>query len=326
MFYTYLIKCNPTNEFYYGVRYSRKADSKELWKSYFTSSKVVKERISIFGKDAFTYSIRRVFTCSKKARIWEDKVLRRLKVIERPEFLNKNYGICFDQRGTIKGMKMVKFLKTGEFRMVERNMALYLVNEGIAVLKGLDKPEDFGMKVSLGLKGYKKTLQHLKNISSSQKGRKYGTLEERYGVVRANEISEKISISVSKYNEHNTSPSKGKTYEEIYGTEKAGKLKEARSLVLKNNNPGKKMKGKTYEELYGSEQAAILKENRSKVGKSNRKVYVVYEEGIEVFRGERLEAEKFISKQFQLPRSNILYKKELLNSNNIMVETLKEHH
>lgn len=42
IFYTYLIKCIPTGEYYYGVRYSVNSNPDELQKTYFTSSKVVK--------------------------------------------------------------------------------------------------------------------------------------------------------------------------------------------------------------------------------------------------------------------------------------------
>lgn len=43
MFYTYLVGWNKLNKWYYGVRFSDKADPIELWKTYFTSSKRVKE-------------------------------------------------------------------------------------------------------------------------------------------------------------------------------------------------------------------------------------------------------------------------------------------
>ncbi len=326
MFYTYLIRCIPTNEFYYGVRYSKKSNPNELWKTYFTSSEVVKDRIKMFGKNEFEYVVRKEFKSPKAARMWENKVLRRMRVKERPEFLNKSYGICFDEpRSTNAGKRMVLFLDTGEYKFVEPNLAFYLEQNKIAVIQGMEKPEDFGKKVSTGLKGYKKTEDHIEKIALPQRGRKYGSIENRYGVERAAEISEKISISLTDYHKNNPNHLSGKTYEEAYGHDKASELKEVRSYFFINNNPGKKMKGKTYEELYGPEKTDALKKNRSAAGKKNKKIYVVYLNNTEVFRGGRLETEQFITQEFQLPPSNILYKKELLTSRNITVQTLSMH-
>jgi hypothetical protein len=175
------------------------------------------------------------------------------------------------------------------------------------------------------MKGCKKSEDHIEKISQQQRGRKYGSNEDRYGPERAAEISEKRSVSLSNYSKNNPNHLSGKTYEEVYGHDKASELKEVRSEFLTNNNPGKKMKGKTYEELYGPEKTEALKKNRAAVGEKNKKIYVVYLNNTEVFRGGRLETEQFITQKFQLPPSNILYKKELLTSRNITVQTLNMH-
>jgi len=60
---------------------------------------------------------------------------------------------------------------------------------------------------------------------------------------------------------------KGKTYEEIYGEEKAKELRMKKSIALKDK-PNLFSKGKTYEELYGFEKAEILRKLRSKCFKS----------------------------------------------------------
>jgi hypothetical protein len=56
---------------------------------------------------------------------------------------------------------------------------------------------------------------------------------------------------------------KGKTYEEIYGIERA---KEIKKLGSKNNY----LKGKTYEEVYGIEKAEKLKKKLKKYGKRSK--------------------------------------------------------
>lgn len=58
--YVYKVKCDPTGEFYFGARFSIFPDNKfsfktDFWKSYFTSSKLILERINTYGFDAFSY-------------------------------------------------------------------------------------------------------------------------------------------------------------------------------------------------------------------------------------------------------------------------------
>lgn len=90
--YTYLIKCNPTNQYYYGVRYAKNCNPSDLWVNYFTSSTMVKVLIKRYGKDAFSIDIRRTFQCARDALIWEEKVLHRMKVLTDMRCINANIG------------------------------------------------------------------------------------------------------------------------------------------------------------------------------------------------------------------------------------------
>lgn len=95
MAYTYLIGWKKYNKFYYGVRFSKKSDPAELWVSYFTSSKHVKT----FAKDhgaPDVVQIRKVFRDVNKARLWESKVLTKMKVIENEKWLNKTNNKSID--------------------------------------------------------------------------------------------------------------------------------------------------------------------------------------------------------------------------------------
>ena len=56
------IKHNPTNTLYYGVQYSKNCNPTNLWKTYFTSSEYVSSLIKEYGKDSFSYEIRKTFT------------------------------------------------------------------------------------------------------------------------------------------------------------------------------------------------------------------------------------------------------------------------
>ncbi len=91
--YTYLIKCLPENKVYYGVRYARGCSPDDLWTSYYTSSSVIKEKISTYGKDSFVIEIRQIFDSVKKARQWENRVLKRIDAVCREDFYNKTDNI-----------------------------------------------------------------------------------------------------------------------------------------------------------------------------------------------------------------------------------------
>ena len=88
--YTYLIYCKTTKQYYYGVRYSKNCNPKDLWKSYFTSSNYVRELITKYGKNDFLFEVRKTFSNSYRARCWEQKVLTKLNVVKRNDFINKN--------------------------------------------------------------------------------------------------------------------------------------------------------------------------------------------------------------------------------------------
>src|ERR1035437_7045997 len=89
--YTYLLHHIPTDTYYYGVKYSRNSDPNTFWVKYFTSSKkLIPLYRTLFGDDSFEFEIRRVFDDKMKAREWEHKVLRRMKVLQKPHiWLNR---------------------------------------------------------------------------------------------------------------------------------------------------------------------------------------------------------------------------------------------
>jgi len=89
--YTYHIAWSNINKHYYGVRYAKGCNPKDLWVSYFTSSKLVTKHRKKYGEPDII-EIRRTFDNSHKAIIWESKVLRRLKVLKNDKWLNANIG------------------------------------------------------------------------------------------------------------------------------------------------------------------------------------------------------------------------------------------
>jgi len=89
--YTYLIGWKQHNKWYYGVRYAKGCHPRDLWKTYFTSSKLVKQLVKMFG-DPDIIQVRRIFNCPIKACNWEITVLRRLNVPNNIKFLNGHRG------------------------------------------------------------------------------------------------------------------------------------------------------------------------------------------------------------------------------------------
>jgi hypothetical protein len=85
--YTYLIGWKNHNKWYYGVRYSSKCNPNDLWKNYFTSSKEVKLFRQNYGEPDII-EVRKTFDNSIKAKIWEEKVLRRMSVSKNDKWLN----------------------------------------------------------------------------------------------------------------------------------------------------------------------------------------------------------------------------------------------
>lgn len=87
--YTYLIGWSNLNIYYYGVRYAKNCNPKDLWVTYFTSSKHVKRFAEMNGSPDII-QIRKIFNDAKSAILWEEKVLKRMNVLYREDFLNKN--------------------------------------------------------------------------------------------------------------------------------------------------------------------------------------------------------------------------------------------
>lgn len=86
--YTYLIGWTNLNKWYYGVRFARKSKPGELWRTYFTSSKYVKE-FRVINGEPDVIQIRKTFHLKEAAIRWESKVLTKMDVIHNKKWLNR---------------------------------------------------------------------------------------------------------------------------------------------------------------------------------------------------------------------------------------------
>lgn len=332
--FTYLIKCVPTNEYYYGVRYAKGCQPSDLWSTYFTSSNKIGQRIALFGVSAFQYEIRRTFDCPHKARLWEYNVLKRINAIQDPKWLNVSNGVPFTTRilGS-QGKKLVYIYAEDKYRYLDQSTAKIIIEQNQGEIKGPPKPADHGSKVSNALKGKTKTKQHVVAIAQSLKNnpnnRGYilftngnNNIQVRQGDIVPDGYLPGSCIK----GRHFPNKNKGKSYDEIYGCEKSQDIKEQRSQFFKTNNPGKKMKGKSYEELYGVEEAARLEFIRGEIGKQNTKEYLIFHHDSLVFQGLRLEAAEFLYSQYGGNQAHNLYRKQWLADLNLRIEIQYKRH
>ena len=87
--YTYLIGWKEQQKYYYGVRYAKNCSPEDFWTKYFTSSPAVSAMRLTHG-DPDIIQIRKTFSTKEQARQWETRVLTRMNVVIREDFLNKN--------------------------------------------------------------------------------------------------------------------------------------------------------------------------------------------------------------------------------------------
>lgn len=90
--YSYFLYHKPTGLKYYGIKHAKNCHPDQLWKTYFSSSIIVKKLIAAYGTDSFEFSIRKTFKTSDQALLWEHRVLRRLNASNRQDWINRHNG------------------------------------------------------------------------------------------------------------------------------------------------------------------------------------------------------------------------------------------
>ena len=104
--YTYLIGWSRINKYYYGVQYRIGCDPSDLWTKYWTSSYMVNEYRELYGEPDII-QVRKQFTDIQPARLWEHKVLRRMKVVKNDMWINQTDNISFSVEACKKGAAAV---------------------------------------------------------------------------------------------------------------------------------------------------------------------------------------------------------------------------
>jgi len=87
--YTYLIGWSAQNKYYYGAKWAKNCNPKDLWVTYFTSSIHVKQFREQYGEPDVV-QVRKCFKTKTEAHEWEAKVLSRIQ--NKQLFLNRIFG------------------------------------------------------------------------------------------------------------------------------------------------------------------------------------------------------------------------------------------
>jgi hypothetical protein len=186
--FTYLVKHVPTNRYYYGVKFGKKCHPYDLWTKYFTSSKKVKGLIRRYGKKSFIFEIRKTFKTAQQARVWEHKVLKRLKVVYRNDFLNQSDNK--QMSSSKEARRKISLANTGKKRSEEMIIRMRIYNSG----------------KNNGMYGKKHSEKTIKKLSKLNKGKKLseetkeklrfysGKNHYMYGKKLSEETKEKIRL------------------------------------------------------------------------------------------------------------------------------------
>ena len=185
--YTYLIGWKTLQTYYYGIRYAKNCKTEELFNTYFTSSKYVKEFLQKHGTPDII-EIRKKFNDVQKAQLWESKVLRRINAKDRKDFLNKTDNKSISSE---KAMQGATKKRSKSFR---EKLSSYR--------KGKKHSEETRKKMSEaaksrkihGMSGKKHTEKTRKKLSEIGKT-KIGNKNNCYGKKHSEETKLKISLS-----------------------------------------------------------------------------------------------------------------------------------
>jgi hypothetical protein len=188
--YTYLIGWPALNKWYYGVRtaitsfclYENGCHPDELFVTYFTSSKYVKDFITKNGPPDII-QIRKIFVNDMTAaKRWESTVIRRMRCMESDIWLN---------RGNAAGEYIMD-----DAVKVKRKLAIQ------KALSGKSRPKEVRNKIRNSHLGKSLSDSHRKKLSEWQKGKpkipcseqtKRKISEKTKGLKRSEETKEKMS-------------------------------------------------------------------------------------------------------------------------------------
>ena len=167
--YTYFIGWTNLNLFYYGSRYGKGCHPTDFWQKYFTSSKRVAQ-IRLEHGDPDLIQIRKTFKTPEEAMLWEKRVLRRMKVKGRKDFLNETMGNMPTMAGK-KHSAETKAKMSSKQKGVKKNPIS--TARMIASLTGRKLSDTARKNISEGHKGIRHSAESNAKVAASKIGRKF---------------------------------------------------------------------------------------------------------------------------------------------------------
>lgn len=201
MAYTYLIICKPENKVYYGVRYAKKCSPDELGKTYFSSSKHMKKLFEKYNVSDFSFQIRKEFENTNDARNWENKVLKRMKVVQRDDFVNKTDNISICPIAALEGSKKANSNVSEKTRNKKRKSML-----------GKKMSDEAKLKMSIAKKGKPPSKNHFTSNRVLVNNKEYPSIKKFYN---ESGINIPYSSLVGKLNNNDKLAIDGYTIERI---------------------------------------------------------------------------------------------------------------
>ena len=192
--YVYLIKHKTSGLKYLGVRYAKGCNPSDLWKTYFTSSKLVKKLIDQFGKDDFFIKVIHQFPNDPESAVLKEAYYFPF-IEQRDDYLNLTYSSgCQDLRISSRAGKVggaiVHERKIGIFRNDEERKKWCVLGGNASYKNGNNKQfmfwaSDEGRKKrsSMGGKNGNFTLECV--------SRRYNCSLEEAEIIRKKEQSER---------------------------------------------------------------------------------------------------------------------------------------
>jgi len=169
--FAYLITSLIDGKRYYGIRFSKDSNPSQLWTTYFTSSKEVRDRIKKYGVDSFKAEVRKVFETPQQALNWESRFLTRINAAAREDWINRSNGYL--SMGSICTGKVKPPGYWEKWRMVRKG---HTVTEETKkkigdANRGRKQTAEANEKRRIASTGYRHSEETLKKMSEKQKAR-----------------------------------------------------------------------------------------------------------------------------------------------------------
>jgi hypothetical protein len=185
-----MIAWSSLNVKYYGVRYAKNTEPADFWVTYFTSSKIVRKFVELYG-DPDIKRIRKTFKTKEEACNWETRVLTRLKVKSRKDWLNQSENSGFigssNKSGRPKGLTNAKDA-FGNIYVVHVNDPRLKTGEFVHPTKGTKTVFD--------------TVTHnFIRVPVSEKDIRYQSVNKNHRVVLEKETNTYVRIKINDFDE-----------------------------------------------------------------------------------------------------------------------------